>query len=99
MGQTNRPTDRRLATLLTPPYMRQRPYNGTKSVRLSVPSIDRRMHAAAAGLLLWARQAGDIDRQRRVAATERRSSTAISSRCEQCHVVSRRRKLNATQTC
>ena len=36
-----------------------------------------------AGLLLRAQQAGDIDRQQRVPSS---SSTALSSKCEQCHV-------------
>jgi len=34
----------------------------TIECRLSVRSIIRPPHAAAAGLLLWARRAGDIDR-------------------------------------
>ena len=34
------------------------------SVRLSVPPIIRPPHAAAAGLLLWARRPGDIDTYR-----------------------------------
>ena len=54
--------------------------NGTVSVRpsvcLSVPFIDR-CRPRAAGLLLWARRAGDVDRSRRPAA-EHRSSTAFS---------------------
>ena len=47
----------------------------------------RSLQQRAAGLLLLARRAGDIDRQRR-------RSTALSSKCEQCHVVSWRRKPN-----
>ena len=47
------------------------------SVCLSVRFIFSR-HAAAAGLLLWARQAGDIDRL---------LHSRLSSKCEQCHAV------------
>jgi len=59
------------------------------SVCLSVCPIYRPLQQRAAGLLLWARRTGDIDRQRRPP-----SSTAASSKCGQCHVVSWRRKLN-----
>jgi len=67
-------------------YAEQGLQNGTVSVPLSVRlSVPARVHsnepaAAAAGLLLWARLAGDIDRlqQHRRAAGE----------CGQCHVVS-----------
>jgi len=47
--------------------------------------------ACAAGLLLSARQAGDIGRQRPVPGTkqQRRRSTALSSKCGQCRVDSR----------
>ena len=67
------------------------------SVRPSVCSICRRWRSetvpdAAAGLLLWARRAGDIDQQRR--ALGARQHGAACSRCEQWHVVSRRRMLN-----
>jgi len=65
---------------------RQSLCNGTVSVRLSVLSINR----CVAGLLLRARRAADIDRQHRAAHT----STVFISRREQCHVASRRRKLN-----
>jgi len=48
-------------------------------------------HAGAAGLLLWAQRAGDIDigrllqgRRSLAAAAARRAATG----CEQCHVVS-----------
>jgi len=44
-----------------------------------------------AGLLLRATRAGDIDRLLQQATAH--SSTAVSSKCEQCHVVSRRKKL------
>jgi len=57
----------------------------------------RPLQQLAAGLLLWARREGDIDRllhgSRRPAATAH-SSIAVSSKGEQCHVSSRRRKLN-----
>jgi len=53
--------------------MRSRVYE-TAHVRLSVRSIIRPPLAAAAGLLLSAVSAGDIDRQR------------LSSKCEQCRV-------------
>jgi len=66
--------------------MRSRVY---KTVRLSVSQSN----AAAAGLLLSAVLAKDIDRQRRVSgsssAAARGRSTALSSKCGQCHVGSR----------
>jgi len=46
--------------------------NGTMSIRLSVCPIYQPLQQRAAGLLLWARRAGDIDRllhDRRSAAT------------------------------
>ena len=43
---------------------------------------------AAAGLLLWARRAGDIDRE-----PHGRRSAAAAGECGQCHGVSVRRKL------
>jgi len=49
-------------------------------IRLSVRPIIGRPHAAAAGLLLWARRPGDVDRL----LHDRR----LSRKCEQCHVVS-----------
>ena len=49
------------------------------SVRLCVPAWARNSKPAAADLLLWARQAGDIDRIAAVAAGEW---------CGQCHFVS-----------
>ena len=55
------------------------------AVCLSVCPTYRPLQAGAAGLLLWARRAGDIDRST-LAAAER-----YCSKCEQCHVVSRRR--------
>jgi len=44
----------------------------------------------AAGLLLLALRAGHIDRQRRA-----HSSTAFSSKCEQCHAEIRGVRINA----
>ena len=66
------------------------------SVRLSVCSGYRLLQHRAAGLLLRAQQAGDIDRllHGRRPAARRRSSTAVSSKGEQCRVSSRRRTLN-----
>ena len=55
------------------------------SVRLSVCPVYRPLHAGAAGLLLCARRTEHIDRS---IAAGCRSSTAPSSRCEQCHFVS-----------
>jgi len=52
--------------------------------------IIRPLHAAAAGLLLWAQQAGGIDRQQWLPVR-----TALSSKCEKCHVFSCRRRLIA----
>ena len=67
-------------------------------VRLSVcPSvcpITRQPHSAGAGLLLCARRTGDTDRLLHGAQQQLRRSTAHSSKCGQCHVVSRRRKLD-----
>jgi len=63
----------------------------SRSVCLSHPATQPQR---AAGLLLWARWAGDIDRQRRAPVAQRRHSTALSSKCEQCYVHSRRRRLN-----
>jgi len=66
------------------------------SACLSVPSCA----TAAAGLLLSAMRAGDIDRQWRAAGGQqqwRRSrsrSMALSSKCEQCNVYSRHRRLS-----
>ena len=53
--------------------------NGTMSVRLSVPWTAA---TACGGFLLWARRAGDIDRQRRppgAAAARRRLAANASS--------------------
>jgi len=65
------------------------------SVRLSVcppVSLSNPPHAADAGLLLWARLTGDIDRllHGRWAGGQQqpRRSTARSSKRGQCHVVS-----------
>jgi len=58
------------------------------SVRLSVSTRAYSSKSAAAGLLLWARRAGDIDR-----LLHSRRSAAAASECEQCHVTGVRRKL------
>jgi len=74
--------------------MRRGLCNGTVSVRLSVRLSQLSTAAAfrAAGLQLWARRAGiSIDSGGR---TVPHSSTAHSSKCGQCHVVSWRMKLN-----
>ena len=68
------------------------------SVRPSVrPLVCLSRHLTSApGLLLSAVRTGDIHQQRQApgARHQRRRSTALSSKCEQCHVYSRRRKLN-----
>ena len=57
--------------------------------------------ARAAGLLLSAQPAGDSSHRRRaypaarVSQQQRRRSTALSSRCRQCHVDNRRTRLNS----
>jgi len=63
-------------------------------VRLSVcPIIRPQQRRATAGLLLSAVQAGDIARQRQApcsnGAAARGRSTALGSKCGQCHVDSR----------
>jgi len=58
------------------------------SVSLSVRSVVLPRHAAAAGLLLWRRRAGDIDGHRRPPGKR-----------EQSHVYSRRIRLNAGLFC
>jgi len=55
------------------------------SVRPSVCTIDQQQQRRAAGLLLSAVQAGNIDRQQ---------VTALSSKCGQCPVDSRGTTLN-----
>ena len=77
---------------------------GRPSVRLCVcPSVSWPPHAAAAGLLLWARRPGDIDRllhgRRAGGQQQPRRSTAHSSECGQYHVVSICRKLNTELVC
>ena len=62
------------------------------SVHLFVCPIIRPQPQPATGLLLSAVRAEDIDRQ--PGDQQRRRSTALSSKCEQCHADSRRRKLN-----
>ena len=63
------------------------------SVRQSVCPISRTQQRRAAGLLLSAVRAKDIDRQRRApgssSAAARGRSTALSSKCGQCHVDTR----------
>ena len=62
-------------------YAEQGLCNGRESVRPSdVRPIIRPQRRRAAGLLLSAVRAGDIDRQ------QRRRSTALSSKCGECHV-------------
>ena len=61
---------------------------------LPLPAFGRHVHAAAAGLLLWARRAGDVDRCMAGGQQQARRSTAHSGKCGQYHVVGRRRKLN-----
>jgi len=69
-------------------YAQQGLRNGTVSVRLSVCPA-RPLQQRAAGLLLWARRLGDIDRllHGRCRSSADRS-TARSSRCGQRHVYS-----------
>jgi len=74
----------------------------------SVCPIYRPLQQRAVGLLPWAPRAGDIDRLLHGASAAGAaafrsvsmysSMAAVSSRCEQCHVSSRRSRLN-TQTC
>ena len=56
--------------------------NGRVSVRLC-PSVLFPRHAAAVGLLLSARRAGDVDRLLPGAQHQQRRSTARSSKCGQ----------------
>ena len=71
--------------------MRSRVYKTVRcpSVRQSVCPISRTQQRRAAGLLLSAVRAKDIDRQRRApgssSAAARGRSTALSSKCGQCH--------------
>ena len=75
--------------------MRSRVYKTVRcpSVRQSVCPISRTQQSRAAGLLLSAVRAKYIDRQRRApgssSAAARGRSTALSSKCGQCHVDSR----------
>ena len=76
-------------------------WNCLVSICLSVSSIYRPLQQHAAGLLLWAPPAGSIDRCLRstsAAGTTAvyiliNSSTAVSTKCEQCYVSSHRRRL------
>jgi len=70
-------------------YAQQGMRNGTVSVHLSVPARAHSSKPAAAGLLLWARQAGDISR-----LLHGWRSAAAAGGCGQCHFVSVRRMLN-----
>ena len=83
---------------------------GHLSVRLSVCPIVRQQQRWPAGLLLSVLWTEDIDRQlpasalriscRRAQQQRRRSTTALSSKCGQCHVDSRGTRLNnESQTC
>ena len=54
------------------------------SVHLSFPAWAHSCNPAAECLLLWARQAGDIDQL----LLSRRSAAAAACECGQCHVVS-----------
>jgi len=67
--------------------------------QLSVCPVYRALQQRAAGLLLGAPRAGDINRPWRAPVGERpaataHNSTVVSSKCEQCHAYSRRRRLN-----
>ena len=82
---TRSPRLDRIWTVDTAHSMRQGLCNCTVSIRLSlrlsVCPICRPLHAAATGLLLWARRAGDIRRWRRssgVSAARRSSANASS---------------------
>jgi len=61
------------------------------SVRLSIAAWADCSKPAAVGLLLWARQAGDIDRLLTAGALQQRHA---AGECGQYHVVSVCRKLN-----
>jgi len=54
------------------------------SIHLSFPAWAHSCNPAAECLLLWARQAGDIDQL----LLSRRSAAAAACECGQCHVVS-----------
>jgi len=62
-------------------------------VRLSGCPIIRQQQRRAADLLPNAVRTGDVDRQRRAPSSNRASSTGLSSKCGQCRVDSRRRRL------
>ena len=74
--------------------------NGRKSVRLTSVCLSRRrqQQRRAAGLVLSA-AAGAIAVAGRGAQQQRRRSTTLSSKCGQCHVDSRRTRLNADLFC
>jgi len=62
--------------------MRQALCNGTVSVCLSVPSVDRCSSVPPAGLLLGAPPAEDIDRQRRPQQLGGQQQMRAVSRCQ-----------------
>ena len=57
-------------------------------------SVDRSQQWRAAGLLLGAPRAGDIDQQRRAPSSNGAAARGRCSKAGQCHVYSRRRRLN-----
>ena len=59
------------------------------SVRPSVCLIIRLPHVAAAGLLLWARRAGDVDRQRRPPGAQQQHGAQLHGAQQQMRAVSR----------
>jgi len=67
--------------------------------------VYRPLQQRAVGLLLGAPRAGDIDRLLHAAPAAgaqqqlRHSVTAVSSKCEQCHVYSRRTSVNTHLSC
>ena len=77
--------------------------NGRASVRPSVCPIYQQQQRRPAGVLPSAPPAGtryrsivaSAQQQGRCRSTAHSSSTVISSKCEQCHVYSRRRRLNS----
>jgi len=60
-------------------YAQQGIRNGTVSVHLSVPARAHSSKPAAAGLLLWARRAGDISRLLHAGAQQQRRADAGSA--------------------
>jgi len=70
-------------------------------VCLSVCPVTRQQPQRAAGLLLGAVRAGDIDRQWQAPGAQQqwRRRAVLSSKCGRCLVFSRRRKLDADTYC